>query len=95
MPNSKSDTVLTRLVRYVQVDTQSSEDSPTIPSTPGQWDLLRMLERELRSLGASEVCITKHGYVMATVPATSTRRRLPPWASWRTWTPRLPFLARM
>jgi tripeptide aminopeptidase len=61
----------------VQVNTQSSDTSTTYPSTPGQWDLLRMLERELVSLGAEEVRLTPHGYVLATLPATSTRRKLP------------------
>jgi tripeptide aminopeptidase len=74
MPKISSETVLTRLLRYVQVDTQSSENTPTTPSTPGQWDLLRMLEAELRDLGAADVRLTDHGYVLATVPATSRRR---------------------
>lgn len=73
----QSDTVLTRLLRYVKIDTQSEEDQPAIPSTPGQWDLLRLLESELRALGASDVRLTQHGYVLATVPATATRADVP------------------
>jgi tripeptide aminopeptidase len=77
MPRAPSDTVLSRLLRYVQIDTQSSEASREIPSTPGQWDLLRLLEGEVRALGASDVTLTEHGYVLATVPATSRRRGAP------------------
>jgi len=40
-------TLLSRFLRYVRVDTQSSENSASTPSTPGQWVLLRMLEHEL------------------------------------------------
>ncbi len=62
--------LLDRFLRYVRIDTRSDAASPTTPSTPGQWDLLRLLERELRALGAQEVTIDAHGYVLATLPAT-------------------------
>jgi tripeptide aminopeptidase len=62
--------LLERFLRYVQIDTRSDDQSPTTPSTPGQWDLLRLLERELRALGLSDVTLTTHGYLLATVPAT-------------------------
>jgi tripeptide aminopeptidase len=62
-----------RLVRYAQIDTQSDEDSETFPSTEKQWDLLRLLETELRELGLEDVTLDEHGYVFATVPATVDR----------------------
>lgn len=63
--------LLERFLRYVKVDTQSSEDSKTYPTTPGQWDLLRMLHGELAELGLTELSIDEsYGYVMATLPAT-------------------------
>jgi tripeptide aminopeptidase len=36
-----------------------------------------MLEAELQELGAEEVTLTKHGYVLATIPATIKRARTP------------------
>ncbi len=66
-----SDDLLARFLRYVQLDTRSDPHSTTTPSTPGQWDLLRLLECELRDLGLADVTLTPHGYVLATVPATS------------------------
>lgn len=62
--------LLDRFLRYVQIDTRADASSPTSPSTPGQWNLLRLLERELRELGADDVVLTEHGYVLATLPAT-------------------------
>lgn len=59
-----------RLVRYVQIDTVSDESSTTIPSTENQFDLLRLLEQELRAMGAADVKLTPTGFVMATIPAT-------------------------
>ena len=61
---------LDRFLRYVRVDTQSNEASHATPSTPGQLTLLAMLRDELREMGASDVTLDEHGYVMATLPAT-------------------------
>ena len=73
MPTS----VLDRFLRYVTVDTQSSETSTTYPSTPGQLVLLRALVDELQALGVTDAAMDAHGYVMATIPATSTKPTVP------------------
>src|SRR5215469_18734108 len=72
-----SDTLLSRFLRYVQIDTQSDETSTTFPSTPGQRVLLEMLKNELVALGAADVQMTRHGYVLASIPATTRKRRVP------------------
>jgi tripeptide aminopeptidase len=72
-----NDDVLSRFLRYVRVDTQSDEASNTFPSTPGQLVLLEMLKQELDELGASDVEMTKHGYVMASIPANTRKARVP------------------
>ncbi len=72
-----SETLLTRFLRYVQINTQSDETSTTFPSTPGQRVLLGMLKRELGEMGAADVKMTKHGYVMATIPATTRKPDVP------------------
>ena len=69
--------LLQRFLRYVQIDTRSDSHSETFPSTPGQWDLLRLLEIELREIGASDVKLDANGYVFATVPATSAKPGVP------------------
>jgi tripeptide aminopeptidase len=72
-----SDTLLSRFLRYVQIDTQSDETSQSYPSTPGQLVLLDLLKQELAAMGASDVTMTKHGYVMATIPATTRSSGVP------------------
>jgi tripeptide aminopeptidase len=59
-----------RLVRYVQIDTMSDETSTTVPSTPGQLVLQRLLVEELRAIGAQDVTLTETGFVFGTIPAT-------------------------
>jgi tripeptide aminopeptidase len=70
-------TALGRFLRYVTIDTRSDERSTTFPSTPGQLTLLRQLVEELKALGVEDAGMDEHGYVMATVPATSARAEVP------------------
>ena len=69
--------VLERFLRYVRYDTRSDEKSTTFPSTPGQLTLLNDLAAELRQLGLADASVDGHGYVMATVPATTPRTGVP------------------
>jgi len=66
-----------RFLEYVKYDTQSREDSDNFPSTPGQLVLLQRLYDELKALGLSDVTLDPHGYVFATVPATSAKSDVP------------------
>ncbi len=72
-----SDKLLSRFLRYVRVNTQADENSTAFPSTPGQLVLLEMLKQELSELGAADVQMTKHGYVIASIPATTRKARVP------------------
>ena len=47
-----SDTLLSRFLRYVRVNTQSDASTGTSPSTQGQWVLLRMLDNREAIRGA-------------------------------------------
>lgn len=62
--------LLERFVRYAKVATTSSDSSPTVPSTPQQLNLSRMLAEECRAIGLADVTISEAGVVIATVPAT-------------------------
>ena len=64
-------TVLERFLRYVVIDTQSDPASPTCPSTDKQKNLGRVLAQELRDIGLADAHLDDHGYVYATIPATT------------------------
>lgn len=66
--------VADRFLRYVTYDTQSAEGSPTYPSTAKQLVLLDLLASELKALGLKDATRDAHGYVTATIPATSKKR---------------------
>ena len=69
--------VLERFLRYVRYDTQSREDATTYPSTPGQLVLLQDLVTELHAMGVADAAMDAHGYVMATIPATTAKTGVP------------------
>ncbi len=62
--------VVRRFLNYVKIDTASSETSGKQPSTPGQWNLAKILEAELRELGLSDVFLCPSCYVYGTLPAS-------------------------
>lgn len=68
--NNYQHTTADRLMRYVQIDTQSDANSPTQPSTEKQKDLSRILVQELLEMGITDAELDEFGYVYATIPAT-------------------------
>jgi tripeptide aminopeptidase len=70
-------TVLERFLRYVQIDTQSDPDSLSFPSTDKQRDLSKILVVELQAFGIKDAHLDEHGYVYATIPATSLKPNIP------------------
>ena len=66
-----------RFLEYVKFDTQSTEGSSAFPSTAGQRVLLQHLHDELRAMGLADVTLDRHGYVFATLPATSAKENVP------------------
>jgi tripeptide aminopeptidase len=68
--------VTERLMRYVQIDTQSDPNSDSFPSTEKQKDLSRLLLQELLAIGLKDATLDENGYVMATIPATIEQEKL-------------------
>src|SRR5437867_12843548 len=68
---------LQRFLRYVLYDTQSSESSTTAPSTEKQIVLLDLLVQELKALGLTDARRGAQGVVMATLPSTSPKPKVP------------------
>jgi tripeptide aminopeptidase len=68
--------VAERLMRYVQIDTQSDPNSLSFPSTEKQKDLSTLLLQELLTIGLVDATMDTNGYVMATIPATIEQEKL-------------------
>ncbi|MBN8892258.1 MAG: peptidase T [Rhodospirillales bacterium] len=65
-----ADQLVARFFRYLAVTSQSDAKATTVPSTPGQWDMVRLLEGELRNLGISELDLDEHAVLTARLPGT-------------------------
>jgi len=64
--------LLDDFLRYVRVDTRSDEESEDFPSTAKQFDLARLLEKELIQLSLDDVRVDRWGYVFATLKTNQT-----------------------
>ena len=71
------DACLNRFLKYVTFDTQSNENSDTYPSTAKQLVLLKHLLGELKEIGLKDAAMDEHGYVFATIPATTKKKNVP------------------
>ena len=61
--------VLERFLKYVAIDTQSDPESKTSPSTSKQFDLARLLVKDLEDLGLEDISLDERCYVMARLTA--------------------------
>ncbi len=61
--------ILNRFISYVTVDTESDPNNPAFPSTEKQWNLAKILAKELEAIGLSNVTLDDNCYIMATVPS--------------------------
>jgi tripeptide aminopeptidase len=68
--------IVPRFLRYVRYWTESDRRVEATPSTPGQWDLAKVLAGELRDLGIAAE-LTDHCYVIARIPASPGREKAP------------------
>lgn len=69
--------LLDRFCRYVRIGTDADESSNTVPSSPGQLELGKMLGEELLQMGLSDALQNEHGIVLATLPATGNASKAP------------------
>jgi tripeptide aminopeptidase len=70
---NKTNSLQTRFIKYVQIDTQSDPLSATIPSTAKQKNLGRLLVEELLAIGITDAHLDEYGYVYATIPANTEK----------------------
>ena len=54
-----------KFLRYVKIDTQSNEESPSSPSAEKEYDLLNLLKEELLALGLKDAEIDEYGRLYA------------------------------
>ncbi|WEK19438.1 MAG: peptidase T [Candidatus Pedobacter colombiensis] len=71
---NKNKSLQNRFIKYVQIDTQSDPQSPTVPSTEKQKNLGKVLVAELLEIGVADAHLDEYGYVYATIPANTDKK---------------------
>ena len=80
--------VLERFIEYAKIDTQSSETTGTHPSTEKQFDLARLLVKQMEEMGVRDVRRSDKCYVYGRIPSNLSEED-------NAVTPRLGFIAHM
>ena len=70
--------VVSRFLRYVQVWTTSDVNSSTFPSTKRQYELGKMLVKELEELKLENIVFDDKCYVYADLPASKDLKKTKP-----------------
>ena len=60
--------ILDYFLKYVKIDTMSAEDQNTVPSTSKQFDLAKVLVKDLEALGLKDIKLSEHCFVTAVLP---------------------------
>ena len=66
--------ITNRFLKYTQFDTQSAEESTSVPSTSKQLVFARFLYEELKREGLEDVTLDDKGYIYATLPSNTNEK---------------------
>ncbi len=61
--------ITNRFIKYITIDTESDPNNPAFPSSDKQWDLAKVLVKELEQIGMQDVDLDENCYIMATLPS--------------------------
>lgn len=62
--------MLDKFLKYVKYDTQSDDKNESCPSTPGQFELAKVIVEDLKNLGIENAHVDENGYVYASIEGT-------------------------
>lgn len=66
--------LLERFIKYVKIDSNSNPKSQSCPSSEVQWNIAKVIARDLEEMGLKDVSIDENCYVMATLPSNSDKK---------------------
>lgn len=66
--------LLERFIKYVKIDSNSNPKSQNCPSSEVQWNIAKVIAKDLEEMGLKDVSIDENCYVMATLPSNSDKK---------------------
>ena len=65
-----------KFLQYVKIDTTSDSKSQSCPSSEIQWDLAKVIVKDLEEIGLVDISLDENGYIMGTLPS-NTQKDIP------------------
>lgn len=65
-----------KFLEYVEIDTTSDSKSQSCPSSELQWNLAKIIVKDLEEIGLVNISLDKNGYIMGTLPS-NTEKNIP------------------
>lgn len=75
------DKLVENFLKYVAISSQSDDKKEEVPSSPGQWDLAKVLAEDLEDLGLVDIKINEFGVVQARLPRRGESSRSIGWVA--------------
>lgn len=66
--------LLERFIKYVKIDSNSNPKSQNCPSSEVQWNIAKVIARDLEEMGLKDISVDENCYVMATLPSNSDKK---------------------
>lgn len=75
MPEIDQKYIQNKFIEYCKVNTRSDEQSTAVPTTAGQVDLLKIIEKELEKLGLENISFSEEdSYLVGKLKKTTDRK---------------------
>ncbi|MBC2851378.1 peptidase T [Cetobacterium sp. 8H] len=65
-----------KFLEYIKIDTTSDSGSKTCPSSNIQFDLAKVIVKDLETIGLVDISLDENGYIMGTLPS-NTKKDIP------------------
>lgn len=65
--------LIEKFLEYVKVDTTSNGENKSCPSTEIQWDLAKIIVKDLEKIGLVNISLDENGYIMGTLPKNTDK----------------------
>lgn len=69
--------IIDRFISYAKIDTQADPESSSTPSSQKQFDLAKILYKELKEMGIEDLELTDECYIYATIPSNISDKKIP------------------
>ena len=75
------DKLVENFLKYLAIPSQSDDKKKEVPSSPGQWEMAKVLGADLEDLGLVDIKINEYGVLQARLPKRGEKSRAIGWVA--------------